>query len=65
MDNVCKVDLELTRGTGNPFAAYFRKLIIEETSSILQFSKYRQYKFSKLFKYWIFVRFLLPDKFKA
>ena len=34
MDNVCKVDLELTRGTGNPFAAYFRKLIIEETSSI-------------------------------
>lgn len=34
MGNICNVSLKLTRGTGSPFAAYFRKLLIEETSSI-------------------------------
>lgn len=34
MRNISNVSLKLTRGTGNPFAAYFRKLLIEETSSI-------------------------------
>lgn len=47
MGNICNVSLKLTRGTGSPFAAYFRKLLIEETSSV----KVAAFSFSNSNKY--------------